>query len=171
MFIFSRKLWNVCVESEIGRKVDSASNFIVIPASLSHHIISKHVTMFLETLSSLFICHMICLFLFVNLTDFLSFLQIFFSGWILLRSTKEIKGFFFQVGMKFNWTGMSWTKTKCSFLSSSFALCLATPHEYSELHWVLVWFSISVFLSFSLSGHGPFFPTYTRTQEYRKTHT
>lgn len=94
----------------------------------------------------------------------------FFSDWILLRSTKEIKGFFSQVGMKFNWTGMSWTKTKCSFLCSLFALCLATPHEYLVLHWVLVWFSISVFLSFSLSGHGPFFPTYTRTQEYRKTH-
>lgn len=105
------------------------------------------------------------IFLFVNLTDFLSFLQIFFVVEFCLEAQRRLK-VFFQIGMKLNWTGMK-TKTKCSL----FALCLATPHEYSELHWVLVCFSISVFLSFSLSGHGPFFPTYTRTQEYRNTHT
>lgn len=39
----------------------------------------------------LYLPHDLFIFLFVSLVDFLSFLQIFFSGWILRRSPKEIR--------------------------------------------------------------------------------
>lgn len=113
----------VCVESERGRKVDSASNFIVIPASISHHMISKHVAMFLETELFIYLPHDLFIFLFVNLTDFLSFLQIFFSDWILLRSTKEIKGFFSK--LVWNLIEQEWAEQRPSVLScAAYLLCV-----------------------------------------------
>lgn len=121
MFIFSRKLWNVCGESEIRRKVDSASNFIVIPASVSHHIISKHVAMFLETELFIYLPHDLFIFLFVNLTD-LSF-QIFFSDWILLRCPKEIKGFLSK--LVWNLIEQEWVEQRPSVLScAAYLLCV-----------------------------------------------
>lgn len=117
----------------------------------------------------LYLPHDLFIFLFVSLADFLSFLlSFFFFGWILLRSPKEILTLL-QVGMKFNWAGKSWTKTRRSFLCSVFTLHPATSHEYSELHWVLAWFSISVFFRFPSLAMA-LFTTYTRTQVEKHMH-
>lgn len=178
----------VCRLSEIGSKVDSAvycriylgimcsaSNFIVAHAPISHYITWKYVAMILETLRTFFATWFIFLFyigVYIPFCEF-SWLLIFLADFSFLvefcleaQSRLNISPSWYEISFQ-----QEWVEQRPGILSSAAYFLCILPHlmNIQSCTGSLSGFqSLSFFRFRSLAM--ALFPTYTRTQEYKKTH-